>query len=110
MLHSQPSTSEILQKTQQEDAKKLVKVLTELRNKVADAELKNILLEKQTQELRIQKEEACRGHETSLRAVDQLIAKTLEDCHKLKTELQNLYNTKQTLGDEILIYRNSFES
>lgn len=77
-----------------EEVKKLRVTLTEMRSKLSEMEGRNMLLEKQIQELNYTLEEDNRTYEAALAERDVSINKMREECQALMLELQMLLDKK----------------
>lgn len=108
-IETQSARQNMEQGYQKEELKRLRQQLADLRGKLADLEGRNALLEKQIQELNYQIEDDQRAYEDALNAKDAQIRKMRDECQALMVELQMLLDTKQTLDNEIAIYRKMLE-
>ncbi|KAI6190746.1 Intermediate filament protein family and Intermediate filament, ifa/ifb family-containing protein [Aphelenchoides bicaudatus] len=88
-----------------EEVKRLRVQLSDLRVKLADLESKNNLLQHKIQQLNIQLGEDQHNYEGSLNERDNQIRKVRDECQSLMVELQMLLDTKQSLDNEISLYR-----
>lgn len=95
---------------QREETKRMRDNIQDLRGKLTDYESKNIMLEKQLQELSHQLDDDQRQYEAALNDRDAQLRRMREECHTLVAELQALLDTKQILDAEIAIYRKMLES
>jgi intermediate filament protein if len=94
---------------QKDEIKRMRGQLGDSRNKLGDLENRNIMLEKQVQELMYQLDDDQRQYEAALNDRDSQIRKMREECQALMMELQMLMDTKQSLDAEIAIYRKMLE-
>ncbi|CAD5228822.1 unnamed protein product [Bursaphelenchus okinawaensis] len=104
-IQTQSARQNIEQGYAKEEVKRLRVQLTDLRGKLADLESKNGMLEKQIQELNYQLEDDQRSYENALTDKDNQIRRVRDECQNLMVELQMLLDTKQTLDNEIKMYR-----
>ncbi|CAD5235745.1 unnamed protein product [Bursaphelenchus xylophilus] len=104
-IQTQSARQNIEQGYAKEEVKRLRVQLTDLRGKLADLESKNGMLEKQIQELNYQLEDDQRSYENALTEKDNQIRRVRDECQNLMVELQMLLDTKQTLDNEIKMYR-----
>jgi len=95
---------------QREETKRMRYNIQDWRGKLTDLESKNIMLEKQLQELNHQIDDDQRQYETALNDRDAQLRRMREEVHTLVAELQALLDTKQILDAEIAIYRKMLES
>lgn len=95
---------------QREETKRMRDTIQDSRGKLADLESKNIMLEKQLQELNHQIDDDQRQYESALNDRDAQLRRMREECQTLVAELQALLDTKQILDAEIAIYRKMLES
>ncbi|CAD6185097.1 unnamed protein product [Caenorhabditis auriculariae] len=108
-IHTQATRSSMEQNYAKEEVKRVRTTLGDLRGKMADLEGRNLLLEKQIEDLNYQMEEDMRSYEQSLNDRDVTINKLRDESKVLMVELQMLIDTKQTLDAEIAIYRKMLE-
>jgi intermediate filament protein if len=71
--------------------------------------LQNSLLERQAEGLNYEIEDDQRSNEVAVTEKDREIRRIKEECQTLMVELQRLLDTKQTLDEEIAIYRRMLE-
>ncbi|CAB3400865.1 unnamed protein product [Caenorhabditis bovis] len=108
-IHTQASRTNLEQNYAREEVKRLRTTLGDMRGKMADMEGRNLLLEKQIDDLKYQMEEDMRSYEQALIDKDTNINKMRDESKILMVELQMLIDTKQTLDAEIAIYRKMLE-
>jgi intermediate filament protein if len=104
------SRQNLEQNFQKDEIKRMRGQLGDSRSKLGDLENRNIMLEKQVQELTYQLDDDQRQYEAALNDRDAQIRKMREECQALMLELQLLMDTKQSLDAEIAIYRKMLES
>uniref|UniRef100_A0AC35TRR5 Intermediate filament protein A n=1 Tax=Rhabditophanes sp. KR3021 TaxID=114890 RepID=A0AC35TRR5_9BILA len=108
-IQTQSARQNIEQNHQKDECKRLKTNVTELRSKLADLEGRNALLEKQIEDLNYEIEDEQRSYEGALNDKDMQIRKERETASAYMVELQMLLDTKQTLDNEIAIYRKMLE-
>uniref|UniRef100_A0A0N5A832 Intermediate filament tail domain protein n=1 Tax=Syphacia muris TaxID=451379 RepID=A0A0N5A832_9BILA len=93
----------------EEEVKRLRTQFSDIRTKVANFEEKNSFLSKQVIDMNNQLEDEQKRYELALEEREKSIQKLREESEALVQEFQRLLDTKETLEQEILTYRELLE-